>query len=247
MPMNSNADFLKIPNWYPYLAVHAFPTAFVRLRPEAVAFLAASEEERKSFSKTVSRQVISDLRTPMSKIPGNCFTSVDMCSPTDTERFRKKKGAVYSPESAWKFLTLSEKVRKSAQAEEVNFVCLRPFRRITKAREFRLFIYEGKLAAMSQYWLIRHFPLLDKRGKRYWKMAEKLISSIVWQLPVSSFVMDIYITSDEEILIIDLNPWGSPTDPLLLRKWEREDWDALPGLQIMAPPTRISGEVHVSF
>ena len=245
--MSDDREFLKIPNWYPYLASHAFPTAFVRLRPEAAALLAASDEEREQAPKSISRQVIEDLRQPMSKIPGNCFTSTDMCSPTDTERFLGKKGAVYSPESAWKYLFLSEKVRRSAAAGEVGFICLRPFRRITRAREFRLFIRSGELAAMSQYWLTRHFPLLDKRGKRYWKIAEKLVDSVVWQLPVSDFVMDIYVTGDEEILIIDLNPWGPPTDPLLLRDWERGDWADRPGLKVMLPPTKISGNVHVSF
>ena len=240
-------EFLRMPNWYPYLASHTFPTAFVRLRPEAVTFLAASDEERAGMSKSVSKQVVEDLRQPMSKIPGNCFTSTDFVSPTDTERFLGKRGAVYSPESAWRFLGQSKKVRLSAAAGDVSFICLRPFRRITRAREFRLFIRGGELAAMSQYWLIRHFPLLDKRGKRYWKMARKLVDDVVWQLPVADFVMDIYVTGDEDILVIDLNPWGPPTDPLLLRDWDRDDWADCPGLKVMLPPTKISGNVHVSF
>jgi hypothetical protein len=240
-------EFLKMPSWYPYLASHAFPTAFVRLRPEAVALLAASDEERARMPRAISKQVVEDLRQPMSKIPGNCFTSTDMCSPTDTERFLGKRGAVYSPESAWRFLCQSQKVRLAAAAGQVNFICLRPFRRITRAREFRLFIRSGVLAAMSQYWLVRHFPLLDKRGKHYWKMAQKLVNDVVWQLPVSDFVMDIYVTGDEDILIVDLNPWGPPTDPLLLRDWDRDDWMDRPGLKVMLPPTKISGNVHVSF
>ena len=244
--MSCNNEFFRIPKWYPYLAAYAFPTTFVRLRPEAVAYLASQEQERAEFPKEVSRQVIADLKQSMSRIHGNCFTSVDVCSPTDTERFKKKKGAVYSPDSAWKFLCQSEKIRSTAAAGNVEFICLRPFRHMNKAREFRLFIYEGKLAAMSQYWLIRHFPVLDKKGSFYWEKVQKMVQHIVWQLPVDNFVMDIYITSDDEILIIDLNPWGDPTAPLLLRSWERNDWLDI-GLQVMAPPTRISGDVHVSF
>ena len=244
--MENKNEFFRIPKWYPYLAAYAFPTTFVRLRPEAVAYLAAGDDERRDVSRSVARQVIADLKQPMSRIHGNCFVSTDICSPTDTERFQKKKGAVYSPESAWKFLCQSEKIRRSAAAGDVEFICLRPFRHINKAREFRLFIHEGKLAAMSQYWLIRHFPVLDKKGLAFWQAAGKMVSDIVWNLPLDDFVMDIYITSDNEILIIDLNPWGSPTSPLLLRSWDRDDWDSI-GLQIMAPPTRISGDVHVSF
>ena len=246
MQMNCNHEFFRIPKWYPYLAAYAFQTAFVRLRPEAIAFLASSDEERKNFDRSVSRQVVSDLKVPMSRIHGNCFTSVDVCSPTDTERFKKKGGAVYSPESAWKFICQSEKIRQEAARGNIEFICLRPFRHINKAREFRLFIRSGKLCAMSQYWLIRHFPVLDKKGGNFWQTAEKMVSEIAWNLPVDDFVMDIYITSDNEILIIDLNPWGEPTNPLLLRSWDQEDWSSI-GLRVMAPPTRISGDVHVSF
>ena len=58
--------------------------------------------------------------------------------------------------------------------------------------------------------------------------------------------MDIYITSTNKILIIDLNPWGEGTDPLLLSRWDR-DWSKKEGLILMPPPTRIFGEVNVSF
>ena len=236
---NNDHEFFRIPHWYPYFSAYTFKTSFVRLRPEAAAFLAASDEERKELSKNISRQVIADLKAPMSHIHGNCFVSVDCCAPTDTERFLKKKGAVYSPESAWKFLCQSEKVRKAAAAGKAEFICLRPFRHINKAREFRLFIYGGELCAMSQYWLIRHFPLLDKKGSVYWQMAQEMVGSTVWELPVENFVMDIYITSDNEILVIDLNPWGEPTDPLLMRTWER-DWSTPAGIVLMPSPVAVS-------
>ena len=180
MSMENKNEFFRIPKWYPYLAAYAFPTTFVRLRPEAVAYLAAGDDERRDVSRSVARQVIADLKQPMSRIHGNCFVSTDICSPTDTERFQKKKGAVYSPESAWKFLCQSEKIRRSAAAGDVEFICLRPFRHINKAREFRLFIHEGKLAAMSQYWLIRHFPLLDKKGSFYWEEVRKMAQNVIW-------------------------------------------------------------------
>lgn len=246
--MNCDYDqFMKMPNWYPYLSAHAFPTTFVRLRPDAIEFLALDEIRRRVVPKEISKLVVEDLGKVMSRISGNCFTSVETCSPTDTERFRTKRGAVYSPESAWRYLCLSEKVHQAAIEGNANFVCLRPFRRINPAREFRLFICNGELAAMSQYWLTRHFPQLDKDGKVFWKKAEKLVKQVIWQFPVDNFVMDIYVTSSGKLLIIDLNPWGNPTDPLLLRSWDRDDWKDIPGLQVMQPPTKISGDVNISF
>ncbi|OGV50687.1 MAG: hypothetical protein A2X49_14085 [Lentisphaerae bacterium GWF2_52_8] len=77
-------------------------------------------------------------------------------------------------------------------------------------------------------------------------MAKAMVSEIAWVLPVSEIVMDIYITSDNNILIIDLNPWGPPTNPLLFHNWE-QDWSTEIGLKLIPPPLKISGDVNVSF
>lgn len=243
--MANSDDFLRMPVWYPVLAGHTFLTSFVRLKPEAVDLLARGKENVK-HAKAISRDVIDSLRQPMEAIPGNSFVSTDMCAPTDTERFEKKRGAIYSPESAWKFLCASAKVSAAAGRGEVENVCLRPFRRMNRTREFRLFIVDGKLAAMSQYYLIRHFRRLEGVKKEFYKQAEKFLAEIAWLLPVDRLVMDIYFTSTGKILIIDLNRWGEPTDPLLMHSWER-DWSTPAGIVLMEPPTKISGDVNVSF
>ncbi len=248
--MNKPEDFLRTPVWYPVLAGHTFLTSFVKLRKNALSALIAGEnlddyEDDDDVNPAVE-QVIEDLRQPMAAIPGNCFVSVDTCAPTDTERFAGKRGAVYSPESAWKYLTLSEKVRNAASRGEVEYICLRPFRRMNRTREFRLFIRNGQLNAMSQYDLHRHFRRLERVRKHYWELANEFVNGISWLLPLKTLVMDIYFTSSEEILIIDLNQWGEPTDPLLLNTWER-DWSDKAGIVLMPPPTKIFGDVNVSF
>ena len=170
----------------------------------------------------------------------------DCCAPTDTERFELKRGAVFSPESTWKYLALSGKVRQAAAEGKAEYICLRPFRRMNRTREFRLFIRDGKLNAMSQYHLIRHFRRLEGVRNSFWEQAADFVDRIAWLLPLKTLVMDIYFTSSGKILIIDLNPWGEPTDPLLLQSWER-DWSVPAGIVLMDPPTRIYGDVNVSF
>lgn len=234
-------DFCRTPVWYPVLAGHTFLTSFVKLHDSEIKALADGQAEGKEVADVINR-----MRLPMNSIPGNCFVSTDTVSPTDTERFRDKRGAVFSPESAWRFLAKSQKVRDAAAAGMVEYVCLRPFRRMNQTREFRLFIHEGKLVAMSQYWLIRHFRRLEGIKKNLWKKGETFFEKIAWALPVKNLVMDIYLTSDGDILIIDINPWGKPTDPLLLRSWDRE-WDKEIGIVLMPPPWKISGDVNVSF
>lgn len=236
--------FCKMSNWYPLLAGKTFMTSFVKLRKEAIDALIAGE-----LSGEVNSPVdltIKDLRSAMSLISGNSFVSVDYCAPTDTERFLNKRGAVFSPESAWKNLVESDKVRKSAMAGEVEYISVRPFRRMNRTREFRLFIYDGKLAGMSQYHLLRHFRRLEGIKQKFWDMASNFVDDISWTLPIKNVVVDIYFTSSNEIYIVDLNVWGEPTDPLMLNSWDR-DWSKSCGIVLMPVPVAISGDVNISF
>ncbi len=240
MNVNEN-DVYRTPVWYPSLANYTFPTTFVKLQPEEIKELAEGNDK----GDTV-KQVIDRLQMPMRNISGNKFVFTDLAAPTDTSRFAGKRGAVYSPRSAWRFLAESEKIRAAAKSGKVEFICIRPFRRITRMREFRLFIYEGELSAMSQYWLTRHYHRLERNKDGFWKKAGKFVKEISWALPVKTLVIDIYFTADNDILIIDLNPWGEPTDSLLLHGWD-QDWAEGPGMKTIPPPYKISGEVNVSF
>ncbi|MDD3153594.1 MAG: hypothetical protein PHS41_01910 [Victivallaceae bacterium] len=241
--MDSN-DFFRIPVWYPVLAGRTFLTSFVKLSSEAIEALKNGEE--RGFRGSPVSEAIKLMRHPMASIPGNCFVTVDKCAPTDTERFEAKHGAVFSPESAWKFLARSAKVRASAERGEVEYVCIRPYRHMNRTREFRLFIKDGKLFAMSQYYLLRHFRRLEGVKDKFYDLARNFVGEIIWMLPVKTLVMDIYFTASDEILVIDLNPWGPPTNPLLLHTWDR-DWEKPQGIVLMPPPMKISGEVRVSF
>lgn len=243
-PVKSN--FCALPEWYSALAEWTFPTSFIRLKDEVITYLASGDEEREKQGDDFVSGVIEELGKVMSRMPGAKIVSVDSCSPTDTERFQTKRGAVHSPESAWRYLSQSRKVRESALRGEVRHICVRPYRHMTLAREFRLFVVNGKLAAMSQYNLIRHFYRLDGVKEEYLKLAEKFVSAAAWKIPVDRVVIDIYITSSGKVMVIDLNPWGEPTSPLLLRKWER-DWSVPAGIVLMEIPCKISGNVNVSF
>ena len=234
-------EFVRMPVWYPVLGAYSFPTVFINLSPDEIKALHRSETQG-----SVVIGVISRLKQVMSTVPGHCFLSVDECSPTDTERFATKRGAVYSPESAWNVLIQSQKIKAQIDEGKVTAICVKPYRNMTRAREFRLFIQCGELKAMSQYWLTRHYRRLEGVKHNFWNMAQKFVHAIAWSLPYDSLVMDIYFTGDNEIMVLDINPWGEPTNPLLLRTWVR-DWSQPEGIFLMPPPLKISGNVNVSF
>ncbi len=238
-----NYDFCSIPGWYPVLSGHTFITTFVPLRDAAVAALAAGNTD---LEDPAVREAVESLRRPLKGVPGSAFIGVDRCSPTDTERFAARRGSVHSAGSVWKVLASSAKVRASAAAGEVANICLRPFRRINRMREFRLFIRDGELLAASQYNLTRYFSRLESRRDVYWKMLTEFVGGISWLLPSGRLALDAYITASDSILILDINPWGPPTDPLMARDWSR-DWNAVSGLLLMEPPVKLDGDVSVSF
>ena len=244
--MSETKNFLSIPGWYPRLGAYAPFTTFVALPEDAVQYLASTERDKFENARTLEERMIELFRRPLEAFSGNVFVSVDTCAPTDTERFRDRYGAVHRAEQIWNILCASEKVRRSAARGEVSCVCLRPFHRMNVTREFRLFIRDRGLVAMSQYHLIRHFRRLEGVREKYWTIAAKLVGMVGWMLLVPDLVMDVYISSDDRIRIVDLNPWGSPTDPLLLRSWDR-DWSVPAGLVLMDPPVKLSGKVDVSF
>ena len=233
-------DFFRMPNWYPALGEYTGVKTFLKLAPAELELLADGTTRGKEVRKMIER-----LKLAM-RSGGYFFIATDVCAPTDTERFAAKRGSVHSAESAWYFLAASEKVRNAVRAGLVEYLCVTPFVRIDLTREFRLFIHEGELKAMSQYNLIRHFRRLEGIREELWKSAERWFAEIAWRLPVKNVVIDIFLNGDNEVHVIDLNPWGGPTNPLLLRSFDR-DWSKVTGLVLMPPPMKISGDVAVSF
>ena len=238
-------NFCRMPVWYESLSEYAFPTHFVPV-PEELAKLVASGNAEAVAASPRAGEMISELKKVLAHVPGNCFASIDVCAPTDTERYAGKRGATYSAKSTFFNLVSSAKVRAAAAAGEMKNICIRPFRRMSWPREFRLFIRDGKLSAMSQYHLVRHFRRLDGYRGKFWDAASDFVAEIAEKLPPGNITADIYFTSDWKILLIDFNAWGAPTDPLMLIDWDR-DWEIPAGLCLMEEPYQLKGDVSVSF
>lgn len=240
--MKNPGDAFRVQNYYPKFSHYSMPAYFVMLEQDEIAALAAGET-----SGSVVKRVIRKINKAMNHFFGKRFISVDFCAPTDCPRYLSSKhGSVASAESGWYSLVTSPKIREMAAAGLVECICVRAFRTFDVPREFRLFVKNGKLAAMSQRFLIRHFRRLEKRTDEYWKLADKFIQTIEADLPEKDIVVDIYITSRKKIIMLDLNPWGEPTDPLMMASWNRDLTTPL-GCLIVPPPHTISGDVNVSF
>lgn len=98
-------------------------------------------------------------------------------------------------------------------AEVPYHLVLRKSFNINPALEFRCFVRNKQLVAISQREMNFFSFLFDLRSK-FKQLIQEFLSSL--DFPDSNFVFDVYIPPPHErIWLIDINPWAPRTDPLL--------------------------------
>jgi len=238
---------IPVSTWYDSLGQFTFPTVFIALKPvEIIALLEGNNKEDTSEEVVRAGEKIREsLSRAIRALPGNCFVGADVCAPVDSVYFPDST-KVSTGSEAWEILRSSNRVKEAFKEERTKRLTVRPYRKMNRIREFRLFFYERYLVAMSQMNLERHFARFAKRRDYLWNQAWILAEEINEYLPEDNLVVDIYFCSNGEILVVDMNKWGPPTDPLLLRSWD-QDWRRQPGLKLIPPPANLGGDVSVSF
>jgi len=231
---------IGISQWYASLGEYSFPCIFLVLEGDERDAITAGET-----SGPVPKRIAARLQRALRNLTGAGFVGTDVCAPTDSPHFRPGRWTSFG-RSAWKLLSTSEKVRSAFLAGQTDSLTVRPFRRMDRSREFRMFFHETRLVAMSQYHLDSYFPKIVERQSDLWRSAKIFGAMIGKRLPVSTVAVDVYLTSSNRWMLVDLNAWGKPTDPLLFKSWE-VDWAAAPGLKLTPGPVRMKGDISVSF
>ncbi len=236
---------IPVSSWYDSLGRYTFPTVFIGLAEQERRALAQDNELDQEEEEEASAGVVEAVQNAIRSLPGSCFIGADVCAPTDSPLFADSPSLI-TGERAWEMLRSSEKVRTALANRQTSRLFLRPFRNMNSVREFRLFFYKRTLVAMSQMNLQRHFARFARRQEFLWEEAIKLAREIESWLPRDNVVVDIYFCANGDILIVDMNQWGAPTDPLLLRTWDR-DWNQEIGLKLIPPPVKMRGNISISF
>eukprot|EP00958_Prasinococcus_capsulatus_P024842 scaffold3970_cov417-Prasinococcus_capsulatus_cf.AAC.5 len=88
--------------------------------------------------------------------------------------------------------------------------------------QFRCFVGEGELLAISQREVSRSYTfLLSMRSEIRWRIDRFFEEKIRPRFDHSHYVFDIYITRAGRVRLVDFNTWGGATLPLLFT------WDEL--------------------
>lgn len=121
---------------------------------------------------------------------------------------------------------------------------LRPYFKPQTALEFRCFVKQRNLVAISQRDL-KHYPFLAGLRESIVNRVTDLFENVLrFTFPDGSFVFDVYIpegfdgASDglSRARLIDINPWAPRTDSLLF------DWEELLDMQVLRPVLGTRGE-----
>ncbi|MCK5834696.1 MAG: hypothetical protein KAG98_03045 [Lentisphaeria bacterium] len=235
---------VKISDWYTTFSDLSFPTVFIKLSQFEVDAIVDN-------STGAGKDSVWDRLThAMTLLPRGLILNADCCAPSDSAAFKRRR-ILHTPISSWKQLTTSDKVKAALSSGKSDTLCLRPYRRMDRAREFRLFIKDGKLLAASQYNLDKNYTKLYKRQDEIWTLLNTFFTKKVASLlNEKDTVIDVYISGHNDVKIIDFNDWGGETAPLLLRKWD-QDFDQFfetrHRLLLLASPVAMCGDVSVSF
>ncbi|XP_065620882.1 uncharacterized protein LOC136063848, partial [Quercus suber] len=86
--------------------------------------------------------------------------------------------------------------------------------------EFRCFVWGQNLVGISQREVTTFYPvLLEKKSNIEWLIRQFYEDQVRLKFESENYTFDVYVTKDERIKVLDFNPWGAFTLPLLFN-WE---------------------------
>lgn len=102
------------------------------------------------------------------------------------------------------------------------YIWLRAWHDIPWSAEWRCFVQAGRLVGMGQYHTALALPCAElMRAQRAQPAVERLATTLARAMPLPNVVFDVWLREmDEAPLLIEINPWGLPTDAGLF------DWGA---------------------
>lgn len=184
------------------------------------------------------KELEAEIEQAIEALKGEVFPKLNWSAPKDC-RWMSPGGTLqcHRPDEVFMFLKSSDFVAHdmrnafdlvpsaSRTRPDDFYVCLRRFHQLNPASEFRVFVREGKLAAISQRDAATFYPFMAEfRSEAEAKIRSFFDEHIAGQFPLDSYVFDVYIDVPprRKVWLIDFSPVGPSTEALLF------DWEEKP-------------------
>ncbi|MFF2531238.1 ATP-grasp domain-containing protein [Brevibacillus sp. NPDC058079] len=215
-----------ITKWSHELMNFSIPTVFFPLTAEERdQFLTLMFPEKETEEVKKVHSYFSDKISPaFEEFPDGIFLRNDRRSPKDSDSFFTRDGivAAKSPEQAIGFCLYSERMYmdfKDAQRwNHLPVLVARKWMELKREREFRCFVKEGRLFAITQYdyhdsyvWVLQNETQVLERIKTFFEQIREY-------LPCSTIVFDVHV-GDDNVLLIETNPYRL-SDPCLFENYK---------------------------
>lgn len=110
-----------------------------------------------------------------------------------------------------------EEAIDAGAAEDRVPITVRPFLSVDRKYEFRIFVEKGEILGISQYYFNEYFGYTSEELKLFEQKMRAFILEIHPFVGRASYVADLYIKDPDNIVLIELNPFGL-SDPCLYRE-----------------------------
>ncbi|PQQ00572.1 hypothetical protein Pyn_04125 [Prunus yedoensis var. nudiflora] len=89
--------------------------------------------------------------------------------------------------------------------------------------EFRCFVRNQNLVGISQREVTTFYPaLLEKKDSLRVLIEDFFVENLMSRFESENYTFDVYVTEDDRVKVVDFNPWGAFTLPLMFT-WEELD------------------------
>lgn len=211
--------------WNKTMREHTFPYTIIPLSKEMMSRIMATYDGKKDDS--LSDEIVAMLRTHGIYADEEIFVKLISRSPKDsvsTDDYGKPL-----PIKAHDILTaitgsmrcLEDLVLLLHLAESALVV--RPYIEFEAWREWRVFVDEGKIVGISQYYYFDHFPeLTEEVVKTHVEKIRKIVEEIaIPNMELPSFVTDV-VVMDGWAMLLETNIFGL-SDPCLFKNYDNFD------------------------
>ncbi|KAJ3221597.1 hypothetical protein HK099_003357 [Clydaea vesicula] len=248
--LSSAKKSCQINNWVELFREHTVKTRFVNLTPEFLNYLSAdsiflpnsncktvyentvdnySDSDSDSDSQSEEKNLPSfpaieqEIREIIHTLGGRVFPKLNWSSPKDSA-WISASGNLSCVDANDIFLLLKSSdfiVNDLSYKDEVQMkLCLRKWYDLQPSMEFRCFVKNNQLFAITQRDHLNYYEfLLELKSKILYCIKDFFGEKIKNTFPENDYTFDIYLTKDLKPFLLDFNPLEKETDTMLFG-WE---------------------------